>query len=844
MKRTAWIAPFLAAVLRIVVIGCNTSNAEVENTTLYGQRIVIDASTNSASSNSANELSRWLEQMTGAKFEAGSAATNSAIYLILTNSTLASSSDLARLKDKGKEAFVIRSDGANQLWIVGNSDIGVQHGVYYYLDQLGCRWFLPNDHWTIIPQRRSIGLKLDRVESPAFRARNFFGTGGFGRSLPVDPKQDNMAMQARWERWKARNNLGGDIAIGGHSYEAFNLAHKAELIAHPEYLAELGGQRQPFGLGVKPCTSNPGLRALYIEDRLAAFKRVIDKYPDSPQAFAVSVEPSDGGGHCQCEECRKLGSISDQVFFLANEVAKAVAAKYPGKHVSLLAYAEHAAVPKIALEPNVFVAVVPYGFQRTGLSGEELLEDWAKKLPELGMYDYWAIPDWANCLPTLSFRTTVPEKIRFWHKHSVDAFTGESSFSAGNVGIVWYVASRLLWNPDTDVNALLDDFYERSFGPAAPPMRRMLERWSNGFMLTNQELALSFRDLQEARSLAKDAAVRARVDDFASYVQYIRLWYDYRGGAKDHAAATRALLEYMWRTYDSGMVHTFRMHQLIVNRYEKGEQSLVDAWPLKNPTAEVWTDLKPVTSEEIGRFIADGVEQFKPHEFEARTYSRVLVPLTPVAKSSGDWLTSPSMVGGMAFAFWADKGVTNVEFQIRCGPRKSASDAPNDRVTILNPTGKTILRESIEPDGGWHLVSVRTPTEGLYRMSVFDQKLTFRLKTPANVPFVNHGGFTSPDLSARVFFHVPKGLKHIALFADSAASFEILDSNGKRVGDKCNGFVVKDVAEGQDGKVWSLRGFKSYVPLRPMNFPAMFAFSPASLIVPEDVVSKAAQTKE
>ena len=52
----------------------------------------------------------------------------------------------------------------------------------------------------------------------------------------------------------------------------------------------------------------------------------------------VSFETSDEGRHCECEQCAKLGSVSDRVFGLANEVAKAVDKAYPGKMIGLLAY--------------------------------------------------------------------------------------------------------------------------------------------------------------------------------------------------------------------------------------------------------------------------------------------------------------------------------------------------------------------------------------------------------------------------------------------------------------------------------------------------------------------------
>jgi len=39
-----------------------------------------------------------------------------------------------------------------------------------------------------------------------------------------------------------------------------------------------------------------------------------------------------------------------------------------------------------------------------------------------------------------------------------------------------YVTAKLLWNPDLDVDALLDDYCAKYYGPAAEPMRRLLRR--------------------------------------------------------------------------------------------------------------------------------------------------------------------------------------------------------------------------------------------------------------------------------------------------------------------------------------------------------------------------------
>ena len=156
------------------------------------------------------------------------------------------------------------------------------------------------------------------------------------------------------------------MPLSGHTGEAFNTTHRKELEAHPEYLAEIGGKRQPWGDITKLCVSNPEVRQLYIDWTLERFKQSYQSIPTTRTPGACRSSLADGSGQCECAQCRKIGSgsDSDKVFFLANEAAKAVAAKYPGKKVSLLAHNDHAMVPTIPLETNVVVWVTPYGFNR------------------------------------------------------------------------------------------------------------------------------------------------------------------------------------------------------------------------------------------------------------------------------------------------------------------------------------------------------------------------------------------------------------------------------------------------------------------------------------------------
>jgi len=41
-----------------------------------------------------------------------------------------------------------------------------------------------------------------------------------------------------------------------------------------------------------------------------------------------------------------------------------------------------------------------------------------------------------------------------------------------NLSPYYYLVGQLAWNPQADGNAILEDFYQRSYGPAAPAMKR------------------------------------------------------------------------------------------------------------------------------------------------------------------------------------------------------------------------------------------------------------------------------------------------------------------------------------------------------------------------------------
>src|SRR5262249_31936254 len=156
------------------------------------------------------------------------------------------------------------------------------------------------------------------------------------------------------------------------------------------------------------------------------------------------------------------------------------------------------------------------------------------------------------------------------------------------------------------------------------PMKRLLERWSGGFMANALELGLSYRDLAEARRLSVDPRIRRRIADYEAYLHYIRLWVEYQGappGSEQRRGRARGLLAWLYKSYDTGMVGSHRIREIVIQRYEKDAALGLDFDP-RNPRAPGWDDAtRPIGSAELAGLMKDGAHAYPPPEVTPRSYS-------------------------------------------------------------------------------------------------------------------------------------------------------------------------------------------------------------------------------
>ncbi len=810
----------------------------------YG-RTIITQEPDERLEEAIGDLSSALEEMTGEEFEILTAGEDfseesPAIVISQTGSDLLPPEQRGRLDDTCRESFLISSSDDDRLWIAAGHSKGLSHGIYYYLEKLGARWYFPNPNWEIIPGRDDITVRVDKVVEPAFLMRTFFGTGGFGPGTPVDPSP-RRNLGGRWERWQQRNRFGAQMSTYGHVGHAFSIRYEEEFRENPEYRAEVDGERVDYSPGVKFCGSNPEVVQLFIKDRLEALRDRREEDHGSIKSRYVGVGPADGYGFCRCEDCQSIGSgsISDQVFHVTNEVARAVADEFPGKDygVSIYAYGQYAELPTIDLEPNMQICVIPYAFQRTGMSGDELLEAWLERMEAEGItapptiYDYWNITDWGRNMPDFDFRSLPRDRVRLWHELGIKGAHLESTYSAAAAGLGLLTGCRAMWDPDADIDSFLDEFYELSFGAAADPMRRMIERWAEDFVLSDHELAVSFRDLEEAYERADSEAAEMRIGDYVQYVQFLRKWHKFHRAQDDEIpGSARALVRILWSIYDSSMVHSYRMWILAVrSSRHRADYDTLDYLHAHEADEEPgWEEVTEPGRAKLQEWVDAGLKDYEPMDFQRRTFKGDPIPLEypqPLEQA-------PEADGSS----YRSRSTTNFHLYLPEGmdmlPIKLGGE--NVAVSVYDSRENKIFEHSTG-ESGKNTIEIPIGDPGYYRLTVRPTQ-SFHLTVPENIPAAFEP-WREPIGWVRGYFYVPDGLDVLALINPPRnVSATLRNPEGGEIELKPQDapLHVVEVPQGMDGAVWSLHRPGTASPVRLLNAPELFSLSEEAVMIFED----------
>ncbi len=773
----------------------------------------------------ADTLAEYLGKISGAAFvvESGDGTRGVAVGLDSDFPKLQLSERWPANDPALREDYLLKTHPSG-VHVIGATELALEHAVWDLLYRLGHRQFFPGKAWEVVPKNQQLALAVDVQEHPDYYARRIWY--GYG---PWD------YAKVPYDEWCARNRATTGIQLStGHAYDGILARNKAAFQAHPEYLGLEGGVRK----STKFCISNPGLRQLVVDDALAQFAAAPDK--DS-----ISVDPSDGLHWCECGNCQALGSISDRALTLANQVAAAVEEKHPGKFVGMYAYSGHSPPPGIKVHPRVVISVAT-AFIRGGFTADELFAGWSRQGATLGVREYFSVNTWDRDLPGRARGSDLDylaDIIPRFHTYGARFFSAESSDNWAPNGLGYYVASRLLWNVDEadQVDALVEDFLNKAFGPGADPMRefyQILDR-GNHALMSDHLIGQMYRLLAEARNLTQDPATVARLNDLLLYTRYVELWSDYSSAkGAERQAHFEQVIRHIYRMRETMMVHSKALYRDVVNRDKSVSVPENATWGVpedRNP----WKASEPFSPQELAGYLTAGIHRFQLRGFEPEEFSTNLAPVTelkfadqPLGSmgilSRGKrvyhtWVTDPAqpikltVTGGRIYLDRGDVSITLASVGGASPPELASAEVPSDR----------------EP----HAVSLQPQRAGLHTITVSDAAAGTVVEWPEGLPMTVVSSLEQPaSMHGRwtPYFYVPQGTATVGGF--SSGPGKLMDGAGQLrfTFENSPGYFRVPVPAGQDGRLWKFQQCAGNRLL--MTVPPCLACSPDELLLPAEVI--------
>ncbi len=346
----------------------------------------------------------------------------------------------------------------NNLHITGGSAQGLTYAVYEFLEQyLGCAWYAP-DAANIPTQDRLTLAPVDYQYTPDITTRTahsrlFYEDSTFAAQLKVTTESFPYYVP------KARV----------HTFHRF-LPEEQFYQAHPEYYALRGDKRLPTQL----CLTNPKVLDI-VKDSVSA---LFAQYPD---AQVLSVSQDDNQQYCTCDACSAIHTEEGSPAATMIRFVNAVAAYFPDKTISTLAYQYTRKPCKTPPADNVLITLCSIECDRSGPIAEKCTEfsqdliGWGKLTDNIRIWDYTT--QFTNFLaPFPNLHTLQPNVQLFRDNHARWVFEQHSSQPSELFELRSYMLAKLLWNPDLNVDSLMTVFTDGYYEEAGVYVKQYVDR--------------------------------------------------------------------------------------------------------------------------------------------------------------------------------------------------------------------------------------------------------------------------------------------------------------------------------------------------------------------------------
>ena len=488
-----------------------------------------------------------------------------------------------------KDGFIIKTDSL-RLIIAGGNGKGTLYGAYSFLETyLDCRMYSPSVK--VIPKKESI--VLDEINDEQIPVIEFRDT-----HYRVTWDQE----YADWHKLSHDEDGGRpDWGMWVHTFHAL-VPPNIYFEEHPEYFAMVNGERLPTQL----CLTNPHVLEITIQS-------LRKKIAENPDATYWSVSQNDNRDYCTCENCKAIddteGSPAGSIIQFVNQVAD----QFPDKMISTLAYQYGRKAPKnLRPKENVNIMLCSIEINRNlpiedDPSCADFMRDvieWGKIAEDIIVWDY--VIQFPNLISPFPNLHVLKPNLQFFSRNGVTAMFEQGNREVGGefAELRAYLISKLMWNPDLDVDALMHDFLTGYYGKASEPIATYINEMREALLESGAPLRIFASPNQAAESYLTTALIDGYEDLFDE--------------AEVLAADSAALLE---RIRIARLPLDFAIMEQAKKRYY-GERGLFEK---ENGKWEVRTDIRSKIDPFTDLCIRQGVTRVKewstsPDEYRSSMY--------------------------------------------------------------------------------------------------------------------------------------------------------------------------------------------------------------------------------
>ena len=564
----------------------------------------------------AEELQRTIEKMTGAKLPIvgdNVPVTGNAVLIGESKKTAPLNLNVPRgmtpeLKDEG---YLIWA-GGDTLVLAGNDD-GPYNGTFFavaeFLERQGVRWFMPGEFGEYIPKTATIKIAdIEFRDKPSFIMRGWT----VGHPSPSIREDEGLWRLRHKQTLKASEffALPGDGHLSSYipGINSEYSLDKEFTDAHPEYYARrLDGSIDLHMVNL----SHPDVPKLVAEKIKARIKVEREK---NPLFNSLGFAPYDGRPMDLGRETMRnlnqgfkdllgregvkdeLSSTEEWIQFV-NKVTEEVVKDYPGFIITTNGYSNRNLPPEgVSIHPNMgimFAAIFadllhafddPKSYQQQ-LHGQ-MLQRWAELNPRVFIYSY-NFPGLASVLTAQPETRKLARNMPLIEKWGVIGFSDEQihSWMAGGIP-TFYTRVKLHWNVNTDVKVLLDDFFEKWYGPARVPSQAFWDALEDAmestimlghedrvmpYVYSDELIAVLDKNQAEAEKLATEEPYQIRVHLDRLILEHLKGYM-----AMTHAADEEGDFAKAVEWADSMMKQRAEIHQInkafhATEQYSSGE---------------------------------------------------------------------------------------------------------------------------------------------------------------------------------------------------------------------------------------------------------------------------------